>query len=128
MKSSRGIANRFALVILWGAVMFSSPAAAQRLITTVVGKDWLPFLEGVQAKDLPLSTQLRHFTLDKQGNLYVPDPSRLSGISDWSGRRRPRGGRQWNQGLYGRWRPGDQRIAERSRLYGSRQRRQSLHR
>ena len=74
MKSGRGTAIRFAWVILWGAVVFSSPAAAQRLITTVAGRDWLPVLEGVQARDLPLSARLRHFTLDKQGNLYIPDP------------------------------------------------------
>jgi uncharacterized protein (TIGR03437 family) len=57
-----------------GAAICPLPLPAQRLITTVAGKDWLPAVEGLQARDLPLSAQMRHITLDKQGNLYIPDP------------------------------------------------------
>jgi uncharacterized protein (TIGR03437 family) len=73
MRSTRGVTNLIVLIFM-GATLFADPAAAQRLITTVVGRDWLPSVEGLQAKDLPLSAQMRHVTVDRQGNLYIPDP------------------------------------------------------
>jgi hypothetical protein len=71
MTRSRKLPALFALAFL---TLFPIPAVAQRLITTLVGRDWLPSVEGLRASDLPLSTQLRHFTMDKQGGLYIPDP------------------------------------------------------
>ena len=72
MKLGLRFTGLFIFSLLVGILSF--PATAQRLIVTSAGKDWLPSVEGVQALNLPLSAQLRHFTVDKQGNLYLVDP------------------------------------------------------
>src|SRR3954447_22133506 len=72
MKLGLRLTGLFIFSIVLGILSF--PASAQRLIVTTAGKDWLPSVEGVQALNLPFSAQLHHFTLDKQGNLYIVDP------------------------------------------------------
>jgi uncharacterized protein (TIGR03437 family) len=51
--------------------------AQQQIITTVVGTDWLPAIEGKRAVDVPFGTFTHSLAADSDGNLYFADTVNL---------------------------------------------------
>jgi uncharacterized protein (TIGR03437 family) len=58
---------------LLAVLLLPTARAQQQIITTVVGTDWLPAIDGKAALDVPFSTDIVNVATDVQGYFYVAD-------------------------------------------------------